>query len=205
LKPLVTVITPSFNQSEYLEETIKSVVNQDYENIEYIIIDGGSNDSSIEIIKKYENRISYWISEKDKGQADGINKGFVKATGEYICWINSDDILYPDFIAKRIKEFEQNPDIDMIYGDVDQGEDWNNRIVRKGWQTDFSSVVKNCYIPTNQQSAIWKKAVLSKVGILDPRWQVLLDFDFFLRIVKDCSIKYFPGSVAFFRNHKDSK
>lgn len=202
---LVSIITPSYNQGEYLEETIASVLNQTHQNIEYIIIDGGSSDNSVDIIKKHSSRLAFWVSESDKGQADAINKGFEKATGDYICWINSDDILYPDFVEKRMREFEQNPEIEMIYGDVDQGEEWNNRVVRKGWQTDFESIVRNCYIPTNQQSAMWRKEVLRKVGVLDPRWQVLLDFDFFLRITRDCSFKYFPGSVAFFRNHKDSK
>jgi|ERR1035437_2786743 glycosyltransferase involved in cell wall biosynthesis len=205
MNPLVSIITPSYNQGKYIEETINSVINQDYTNIEYIIIDGGSSDNTVDVIKKYGSKLAYWVSEPDKGQADAINKGFLKANGDYICWINSDDVLYPDFISRRIKEFELNPDVDMIYGDVDQGDKWSNRVIRKGWQTDYRSIVKNCYIPTNQQSAIWKKEVLSKVGILDPRWQVLLDFDFFLRITKDCSIKYFPGSVAFFRNHSDSK
>lgn len=205
MDPLVSVITPSYNQGEYLEETIASVLNQTYKIIEYIIIDGGSSDNSVEIIKKYSSRLSFWVSESDKGQADAINKGFAKASGDYLCWINSDDILYPDFVERRVNQFKQNPDIEMIYGDVDQGDEWNNRVVRKGWQTDFESITRNCYIPTNQQSAMWKKEVIGKVGVLDPRWQVLLDFDFFLRIARDCSIKYFPGPVAFFRNHKDSK
>jgi glycosyltransferase involved in cell wall biosynthesis len=205
MNQLVSIITPSYNQGEYLEETIASVLSQTYKNIEYIIIDGGSSDTSVDIIKKYSSRLAFWVSEPDKGQADAINKGFEKAIGDLICWINSDDLLYPDFVERRVHEFEQNPEVEMIYGDVDQGEDWNNRVVRKGWQTDFESIVRNCYIPTNQQSAMWRSEVLRKVGVLDPRWQVLLDFDFFLRITRDCSFKYFPGSVAFFRNHKDSK
>jgi glycosyltransferase involved in cell wall biosynthesis len=202
---LVSIITPSYNQGEYLEETIASVLSQTYKNIEYIIIDGGSSDNSVDIIKKYSSRLAFWVSEPDKGQADAINKGFEKASGDFFCWINSDDILYPDFVERRMHEFDQNPEIEMIYGDVDQGEDWDNRVVRKGWQTDFESIVRNCYIPTNQQSAMWRSEVLRKVGVLDPRWQVLLDFDFFLKMTRDCSFKYFPGSVAFFRNHKDSK
>jgi glycosyltransferase involved in cell wall biosynthesis len=205
MDPLVSIITPSYNQGEYLEETILSVINQTYKNTEYIIIDGGSTDNSVEIIKKYSSKLAFWVSEHDKGQADAINKGFERATGDYICWINSDDVLYPDFVERRMQEFEQNRGVEMIYGDVDQGEDWNSRVVRKGWQTDFESIARNCYIPTNQQSSMWKRSVLGKAGVLDPRWQVLLDFDFFLRIAKDCSIKYFPGPVAFFRNHKDSK
>ena len=205
MKPLVTVITPSFNQSKYLEETINSVLNQDYSNIEYIIIDGGSSDNSVELIKKYETKLAYWVSELDKGQADAINKGFLIATGDYICWLNSDDILYPDFISRRIKEFEQNPEIDMIYGDVDQGPVPGDSNVRKGAGTSYNLMRKTLEIPIPQQSAIWRRRVLEKTGILDPKWHVLLDRDYFIRISKNHSILYVPGALAFFRIHQNSK
>jgi glycosyltransferase involved in cell wall biosynthesis len=205
LKPLVTVITPSFNQSKYLEETINSVLNQDYSNIEYIIIDGGSSDNSVELIKKYETKLAYWVSELDKGQADAINKGFLIATGDYICWLNSDDILYPDFISRRIKEFEQNSEIDMIYGDVDQGPAPADTKVRKGAGTSYNLMRKTLEIPIPQQSAIWRRRVLEKTGILDPKWHVLLDRDYFIRISRNHRILYIPGSLAFFRVHQYSK
>ena len=94
--PKISVITPSYNQGIYIEETIQSVLNQNYPNLEYIIIDGGSNDSTVEVIKKYESKIDFWVSEKDKGQADAINRGFAKATGDILCWLNSDDYFFPD-------------------------------------------------------------------------------------------------------------
>jgi glycosyltransferase involved in cell wall biosynthesis len=196
---------PSFNQGEFLEETIISVLNQNYQRIELIIIDGGSTDNSKSIIEKYSTRLSWWISEQDNGQADAINKGFEKAKGDYICWINSDDILYPDFISRRVIEFEQNPDVDMIYGDVDQGPNEENTWLRKGKQTSFHLMLKTLDIPIPQQSAVWRRKVLEKTGILDPLWHVLLDRDFFIRIAKNHRILYISGSLAYFRVHSKSK
>jgi len=197
LEPLVTIITPSYNQSKYLEETINSVINQDYNNIEYIINDGGSSDNSVELIKKYETKLAYWVSEPDKGQADAINKGFLKASGDFICWINSDDILYPDFISRRIKEFEQNPNIDMIYGDVDQGTVLGKTRLRKGENTSYTQMLKTLLIPIPQQSAIWRRRVLEKTGVLDPKLHVLLDRDYFIRISKN-SLR--PRRAGFFQD-----
>ncbi|MFZ4612746.1 MAG: glycosyltransferase family 2 protein, partial [Bacteroidia bacterium] len=103
--PKISIITPSYNQGQYIEETILSVINQDYPNIEYIVMDGGSNDQTVEIIKKYESKITYWVSEKDKGQADAINKGFARATGDILCWLNSDDYFFDGtlkFVAEKL-------------------------------------------------------------------------------------------------------
>lgn len=205
MNPLVSVITPSFNQGKYIEETILSVLNQDYKNIEYIIIDGVSSDNSVDIIKKYGSKLTYWLSEPDKGQADAINKGFLKSTGEFICWVNSDDLIYPDFISSRLKQFQLHPDIDMIYGDVDQGPDPDNSWLRKGKQTSFLSMLKTINVPIPQQSAIWRRKVMEKTGFLDPKWHVLLDMDYFIRISKNHNILYIPGSLTFFRVHRNSK
>ena len=205
MNTLVSVITPSFNQGKYIEETILSVLNQDYKNIEYIIIDGVSSDNSVDIIKKYGLKLTYWLSEPDKGQADAINKGFLKSTGEFICWVNSDDLIYPDFISSRLKQFQLHPDIDMIYGDVDQGPDPDNSWLRKGKQTSFLSMLKTINVPIPQQSAIWRRKVMEKTGFLDPKWHVLLDMDYFIRISKNHKILYIPGSLTFFRVHQNSK
>lgn len=202
---LVSIITPSYNQGEYLEETILSVLNQDYKDIEYLVIDGGSTDNSKEVILKYADRINYWVSEPDKGQADAINKGLSRANGDLICWINSDDVLYPDFVSTRVRQFSENKNIDFIYGDVDQGSDFNNKILRKGAPTDFKKMLLSVLMPIPQQSAMWRKSVFQKIGEMDIQWHVLLDRDFFMRITKCCSIQYQPGSVAFFRNHTKSK
>src|ERR1043165_6750488 len=116
--PLASIITPSYNQAAYLEQTIQSVLTQDFLNIEYMVIDGGSTDGSVEIIKKYAERLAYWVSEKDKGQAEAINKGFVRAKGEILAWLNSDDYYLPNTISAVVKRFEENPDAVMIYGDM---------------------------------------------------------------------------------------
>jgi glycosyltransferase involved in cell wall biosynthesis len=205
IEPLVSIVTPSFNQAAFLEETILSVLNQTYKKIEYIIIDGGSTDNSLEIIKKHENKIDYWVSEKDNGQADAINKGFRQAKGEFLCWVNSDDILYPNFIERRIKEFKQNQDVDLIYGDVDQGWEIANSMKRKGKQQNHNVMLKSCVIKIPQMSALWKKKVYTDVGELKTDLNVLLDWEYFLRISKNKKIKYIEGTVAFFRQHAGSK
>jgi hypothetical protein len=115
---LVSIITPSYNQVAYLEQTIQSVFRQDYPRIEYIVIDGGSTDNSFEIIRKYVDRLAYWISERDSGQAEAINKGFKRARGEILAWLNSDDYYLPNTISAAVKCFEENPDVVMIYGDM---------------------------------------------------------------------------------------
>src|ERR1051325_4216859 len=106
--PLITIITPSYNQGQFIEETILSIINQDYPRLEFIIIDGGSTDNTVDIIKKYADRITYWVSEKDKGQSNAINKGLHKATGDIINWINSDDQLMPGALTAVAKHFLAN-------------------------------------------------------------------------------------------------
>lgn len=116
--PRITVVTPSYNQGKFLEETILSVINQNYPNLEYFIVDGGSTDNSVDIIKKYEERIDWWVSEKDNGQSDALNKGFKRATGDYFTWINSDDMLLPGTLDKVGRLFKENPSIKWISGNV---------------------------------------------------------------------------------------
>ena len=205
MNPKVSIITPSYNQGEYLEETILSVLNQTYSNIEYVVIDGGSTDNSVDIIRKYEERITYWCSEKDNGQADAINKGLKRATGDLVCWINSDDILYPHFVEKFVNHFVTHPNVDFLYGDVEQGTDLQHATFRKGEAIDYPTMLRTLRVPMPQQSTMWRRGVMDKIGYLDPQWHVLLDREYFMRIAQHCVIEYLPGVVAFFRNHENAK
>ena len=114
--PRISIVTPSFNQGKYIEQTIQSVLSQNYPNLEYIIIDGGSTDGTVEIIKKYEQQLTYWISEPDKGQTDAINKGFAKCTGEIFNWINSDDYYSPNSLHIVAEVFSENPTAKVVCG-----------------------------------------------------------------------------------------
>lgn len=115
--PKVSIVIPSYNQGKYLEDTILSVINQTYKNIEIIIIDGGSTDNSVDIIKKYKDKIHFWVSEKDKGQANAINKGFKKASGEIFAWLNSDDLYTENAVEQIVNEFNKDPSVSIVYGD----------------------------------------------------------------------------------------
>jgi glycosyltransferase involved in cell wall biosynthesis len=206
LLPKVTIVTPSFNQGQYLEETIRSVLMQNYSNLEYIIIDGGSTDNSVEIIRKYEPWLAFWISEPDGGQASAINKGFSRSTGEYLGWINSDDILYSDAIKRVMGAFDAHPNIDLVYGDVLQGQkiDQSSRPLL-GQQLEFTEMLRTLQVPIPQQGSLWKRAVIDQCGSLDDRWHVVLDREFFTRVAQKCQILYLPGVLGFFRNHEYSK
>jgi glycosyltransferase involved in cell wall biosynthesis len=204
--PRVTIVTPSYNQGQYIEETIKSVITQDYPNLEYIIIDGGSTDNSVEIIQKYDKWIKFWISEPDKGQADAINKGFQKSSGDYIGWLNSDDILYPAAIHRVIEEFLAYPDVDLIYGDNEQGLNLGPESRPLfGSQIEFSQMLRTLQVPIPQLGSLWKRTVIDQIGNLDIRWQVILDREFFTRAAQRCRLRYLPGVLGFFRNHEHSK
>ena len=205
MKPLVSIITPSYNQGQYLEETILSVLNQTYDNIEYIIIDGGSTDNSVELIKKYEDKVTYWCSEKDNGQADAINKGLRRVTGDLVCWINSDDVLYPEFVDKFVNHFVNHPNVDFLYGDVEQGADLQHVSIRKGEPIDYTTMLRTLRVPMPQQATMWRRQVIEQIGYLDPQWHVLLDREYFMRIAQYCTMEYLPGVVAFFRNHENAK
>ncbi len=148
-KPTVTIVTPSYNQGSFLEATIKSVIDQKYENLEYFVIDGGSVDNSLDVIRKYENQISFWVSEPDNGQSDAINKGFARATGKYINWLNSDDILLKGSLQKMVAYLEANNDVDIVYGNTMMIDKEGKDIVcRKEIQYDNNIILYSINYPT---------------------------------------------------------
>ncbi|MEJ0104620.1 MAG: glycosyltransferase family 2 protein [Bacteroidota bacterium] len=202
--PLISIITPSYNQGKYIEETILSIINQDYPYIEYIIIDGGSIDSTIEIIKKYSNRITYWISEKDSGQANAINKGFQKATGDIINWINSDDQLMPGALKKIAQKFAENPGAILVHGRIEYfGEiknHYSQNLPSKDLETRYAA-----HICMPQPASFYRRRLLDEQGLLDESLHFSMDTDLFIRAGLHYPIVQVEDVFARFRLHKESK
>jgi glycosyltransferase involved in cell wall biosynthesis len=205
MQPLVSIVTPSYNQGKYLERTILSVLNQDYPNIEYIVIDGNSSDNSLEIIQKYSGKIAYWQSEKDHGQTDAINKGFSKASGQILAWLNSDDTLEPQAVSQAVDYFLQHPDVGMVYGDCNFI-DGDDKIIGKfnAQQTDYKKL-RTGYVHIPQQAAFWRAELWNQVAPLDASIYFAMDYDLWLRLAKISKIVYIPKLWANFRLHGDGK
>ncbi|MCD6576510.1 MAG: glycosyltransferase [Anaerolineaceae bacterium] len=204
-EPLVTIVTPSYNQAAYLEETIQSVLKQDYKNIQYIIIDGASTDGSIELVKRYEDRIFKWISEADHGQTDAINKGFSIASGEIIGWLNSDDILLPHAVSEAVRFLIENPSFGLVYGDANYINE-NGEIIGvfPAAQTTLKKLRRG-YVHIPQQASFFRKDLWDQVGPLDPSFYFAMDYDLWVRLASVSKIKYLPRLWANFRLHADAK
>ena len=204
MQPLVSIITPSFNQARYLEATIESVLSQDYPHIEYIVIDGASTDSSVEIIKKYENRLAYWVSEKDNGQADAINKGLALAKSDIVAWLNSDDYYLPNAISAAVKAFEENPDAVMVYGDILAVDEWGHTInLLKYKQLSKEDLL--CFQIIGQPAVFFRREVYEKSGGLDTTFHFLLDHHLWIRIAQHGRILHVPQTWAAARYHAEAK
>lgn len=203
--PLVSIVTPSYNQAAYLDEALRSVLEQDYSPVEYIVIDGGSQDGSLEIIKQHAKQLAYWVSEKDHGQADAINKGFGRATGKYMAWLNADDRLKPGAIAEAVEYLESHPDAAMVYGDADFIDAGGGVIGRfPARQTDYQRLLRG-YVHIPQQGALWRADLMREVGQLDASLSFAMDYDLWVRLAKISKLHYLPRLWAEFRLHADSK
>lgn len=204
--PKISIVTPSFNQGQFLERTILSVINQNYPNLEYIIIDGGSTDGSVDIIKKYERHLTYWISEKDSGQSEAINKGIKLATGEFITWLNSDDIIFKGALLEVANAIGNNKLINWLAGNIiwistddkiikcRKGEKWNAMLPRIG--------ELNIYGP----SSFIKREILLQIGLLNIDLHYMMDTDLWWRLYK-AGYKFYRLSkyIWGYRLHKNAK
>jgi glycosyltransferase involved in cell wall biosynthesis len=202
---LVSIITPSYNHAKYIRETIESVLGQDYPDIEYIIVDGASSDGSVEIIREYEQKLAWWVSEPDRGQTDAINKGFARAKGDIMAWLNSDDTLLPGAVSEAVKFLEENPDIGLVYGDtnfIDQDGVTIGKFPAR-W-TDYHKL-REGYVHIPQQAAFFRGDIWRKVGPLDPSFFFAMDYDLWVRIAKISKIAYVARLWANFRLHGDAK
>ena len=220
-------MTPSYNQGKYLEQTIQSVLAQDYAQIQYLVVDGGSTDHSVEIIKKYAlesgsvlpalpkhtlsgtrasgfHKIEWWVSEKDAGQAEAINKGLVRVQGEIVAWLNSDDYYLPGTISVVVKAFEENPDAVLIYGNmlaVDEHGQTINTLKYK--QLSLQDLL--CFQIIGQPAVFFRRKVLEKTGGLDTTFHFLLDHHLWIRIAQQGRLLHVPRTWAAARYHAEAK
>lgn len=209
----ITIITPSFNQGQYLEQAIKSVVGQDYPNLEYLILDGGSTDNSVEIIKKYASRypkVIKWRSHKDRGQVVAINEGLAKGTGEIVAYLNSDDYYLPGTLLRVANEFRQFPKRVWLVGfcravgQTDGVRSWVRRYTNF-WLSRYSYQVLQVLNCISQPATFWKRAAAERVGRFDSKYKMAFDYDYWLRmgLVSDPIVLKQP--LAAFRVHPRSK
>jgi glycosyltransferase involved in cell wall biosynthesis len=201
--PRISIVTPSYNQGKFIEETIRSVLLQGYPNLEYMIVDGGSTDNSLEIIKKYEKYLSYWVSEPDKGPTDAINKGWQRATGEIIAYLNSDDAYFPGALATVAEAFQQNPQAKAIYGK-------EFRINQEGLILAEYSVKEGSRLSLlnlnalPQPATFIKKILLDSIGGINCNFKYIFDFELCLRISRLNTIITIPNVLAVTRWHNDT-
>lgn len=202
--PKLSIVTPSFNQAAFLEQTILSVLQQNYEALEFIIIDGGSTDGSLEIIRKYENQLAFWVSEKDRGQAHALNKGLERATGEIVAYLNSDDLYLPGAFASVVNYFREHPECDWLCGDTLMfGEEQDDVVVSAIVPKSAAHALSWAY-NAPQPGMFWKRDLLREG--FDDRWRYCFDHELYVRLLlagHECH--HLPATLAAYRHHPNSK
>ncbi len=203
--PKVSIITPSYNQGRFLEASMRSVLEQDYPNLEYIVVDGGSKDESVEVIKKFGDRLAWWVSEKDKGHADALNKGFSHATGDILAWLNSDDTYFPGAVSAAVAALRDHPKAGMVYADANLIDEEGRTIGQfAAKQTDYHHLLRgSVHIP--QATTFFRAGLWRQVGPLDLSLFFSFDYDLWVRLAKVSELLYVPGLWANFRMHELGK
>lgn len=203
--PKISIITPSYQQAQFLEECIRSVILQNYPNLEYIIIDGESTDNSVDIIKRYEQFIKYWVSEPDKGQAHAINKGFRLATGQIIGWLNSDDLYAPCAFLKAVDVFSKHNEIDFIFSHCIRINEKDLIVSMKESKdpTIFNVLNYPNFIP--QPTVFFRDTIFKETGYLNEKYFLAMDIDYWRRISKNHKMLLVNDVFAYFRLHENSK
>lgn len=201
--PRISIITPSFNQGQFLEDTIASVLEQNYPALEYIVIDGGSSDNSLEIIKRYEREITFWLSEPDGGQSEAINKGLRRATGEIVSWLNSDDVYLPNTLQTVAKYFDQ-PGVALVHGKTILFGEGRGEEVKGASEPDLK-VQYLAKIPFPQPSSFFRGRVLLEQGYLDESLHYMMDYDLLVRIALNYELLSVEEILSRYRLHQGCK
>lgn len=202
--PLVSIVTPSFNKGQYIEETIQSVLSQDYPNIEYIVIDGGSTDGTRAILEKFTGRIQ-WVSEPDKGQSDAINKGWMRAKGEIIAYLNADDTYAPGAIRAAVTYLQEHPDIGMVYGDGILT-DGVGRVLSKYRAGEFGlRELFYCRDNILQPAVFLRREVYERIGGIDESLHLAMDLDYWIRVGLRFRVAYLPQPLATAKIYGEAK
>ena len=204
--PKISVVTPSFNQARFIESTIRSVLGQNYQNLEYVIIDGGSNDGSVDIIERYADRLQWWISEKDRGHAHALNKGFERTSGEIMCWLNSDDMYLPWTFEVVAEVFSAFPEVNWIVG---FNAFWNDR----GALTEAFRMPKNIYdyllaryMWIQQESVFWRRSLWEQAGgKINEQFRVQIDGELWSRFFLFDSLYVVDCILAGYRRHAENR
>ena len=203
LWPRISVVTPSYNQVEYLEQTIASVLSQGYPNLEYIIVDGGSSDGSVDIIRRYCGGLAYWVSEPDRGQAHAINKGFERATGEVLAWLNSDDLYLPGAL-RAVGRYFRDPSVGFLHGNT-VNIDKHGKVIgrRRTSVVDLKSLL--LFSGLTQPATFWRRSLMNKAGRLDETLRFCMDFDLWCRMAQFARIHKTRRELCAFRFHEKQK
>jgi glycosyltransferase involved in cell wall biosynthesis len=204
-RPLVSIVTPSYNQARFLEETIRSVLDQDYPAVEYIVVDDGSSDDSVEVIRRYEDRLAWWTTQPNAGQVAAINRGFERSTGDLMGFLNSDDTLLPGALSAMVEALTADPELLLVYGDALYTDE---RSRETGYlpSRDFDVVqmVRACDNHVVQPSSLWRREAWQQAGPFDERAYYFFDFEFFLQL-DPRRVKRLPKSLATYRIHPEAK
>lgn len=203
--PKITVVTPSYNQGRFIEETLQSVLAQDYPNLEYIVMDGGSKDETVAILEKYSHRLSFFASEPDEGQTDALIKGFARATGDILCWLNSDDLFEPGALQYIGARFRDDPDLRFLYGDA-MWVDMANRYLKPKKEHAFNRFIwlyDHNYFP--QPACFWRRDLYQEVGGLNKRYDLAMDADLFIRFAAVTTPIHVRRTVARMRLYGEQK
>jgi glycosyltransferase involved in cell wall biosynthesis len=207
--PLVTIVTPCFNSAAFIEHTINSVANQTYSRIEHIVVDAGSTDGTVDIIKRNEKSISLWVSEPDAGQADAIRKGFFMSSGEILAWINADDVYPEDAVETAVAELLRSP-VDVVYGNRGLIDSEGQRIGERRLTPFLSHFSRKGMLyggfGVYQPASFWRRDLYFDVGGIDPSFQFSMDTDLFVRFaMADAHFEFIPKELVQFRVHASSK